>query len=222
MDIETVQSKKLYKSRHDRMVDGVCAGIAEYVGIDTTILRVLWILSIFIGGAGILLYIAAMIIIPVNPEHLASPKTGTIVKPSQGNQRFWGMMLIVIGLIILLTNLGMFAFLHIWQISLTALFAFLLIVTGLYFIFRTPVVREQPSEQFTPGAAQQPHYRRFERVGKERKLLGVCGGIARYFDIDPSIVRMLYVFFTFISHGFGIIVYFALALILPEEKPKHA
>lgn len=55
--------KKLTKSR-DRMVCGVCGGIGEYLGIDATVVRLLWVLFSVLGGAGLLAYIIAAIIIP--------------------------------------------------------------------------------------------------------------------------------------------------------------
>ncbi|MGD0339538.1 MAG: PspC domain-containing protein [Bacteroidota bacterium] len=220
METGTLHIKRLYKSRRDRMIDGVCAGVAEYFGVDPTILRILWVLSIFIGGIGFFLYIAGMIIMPANPEHLASPEIGAVVKTSHRNQRFWGMMLIVLGLCILLTNLGVLGFLHMWHISWTFLFAVFLITMGFFLIFRSPVVQGQPPASEAPGSesGQQSHFRRLERTRKDKKLLGVCGGIAKYFNIDPSIVRIMYVFFIFISHGIGILIYFVLGLILPEEE----
>jgi len=64
---EVKMSKRLYKSRTEKVIDGVCGGIADYFGIDPTLVRLLWIASIFAGGAGIILYIIAMIIIPTEP-----------------------------------------------------------------------------------------------------------------------------------------------------------
>ena len=59
--------KKLYKSNHNKMLDGVCGGIAEYFGIDPTVVRLIWALFSLMGGCGILAYIIAAIIIPRNP-----------------------------------------------------------------------------------------------------------------------------------------------------------
>ena len=59
--------KKLYKSNHNKMIDGVCGGIAEYFGIDPTVVRLIWALFSLMGGCGILAYIIAAIIIPRNP-----------------------------------------------------------------------------------------------------------------------------------------------------------
>ncbi len=61
--------RRLYRSGNDRILGGVCGGIAEYLGIDPTIVRLLWILFMLMGGAGVLLYIIAWIIIPRNPKH---------------------------------------------------------------------------------------------------------------------------------------------------------
>ena len=59
--------KKLYKSNQNKMLDGVCGGIAEYFGIDPTVVRQIWALISLMGGCGILAYIIAAIIIPRNP-----------------------------------------------------------------------------------------------------------------------------------------------------------
>ena len=59
--------KKLYKSNQNKMIDGVCGGIAEYFGIDPTVVRLIWALCSLMGGSGILAYIIAAIIIPRSP-----------------------------------------------------------------------------------------------------------------------------------------------------------
>lgn len=59
--------KKLYKSNQNKMLDGVCGGIAEYFGIDPTVVRLIWVLFSLMGGCGILAYIIAAVIIPRNP-----------------------------------------------------------------------------------------------------------------------------------------------------------
>ena len=65
--------RSLYRCRHDRRVAGVASGLAEYFDLDVSLVRVLWILSIFVGGMGILLYIAMAIIVPLEPEYIAQP-----------------------------------------------------------------------------------------------------------------------------------------------------
>ena len=58
-----MNGKKLYKSRDNRMISGVCAGIAEYFNMDPTIIRLAWVLF----GSGVLGYIIAAIVIPEYP-----------------------------------------------------------------------------------------------------------------------------------------------------------
>ena len=60
--------KKLYKSRTDKKIDGVCAGIAKYLNLDPTIIRLLWIILVVAVGSGVLAYILCMIIMPVEPD----------------------------------------------------------------------------------------------------------------------------------------------------------
>ncbi|MEZ4813297.1 MAG: PspC domain-containing protein [Caldisericia bacterium] len=59
--------KRLYKSRSDRVISGVCGGIAKYFSVDPTLIRVIWVISFLIGGVGFFGYIIAMIIIPTEP-----------------------------------------------------------------------------------------------------------------------------------------------------------
>jgi phage shock protein C len=60
-----MDQKRLYRSNRNKMICGVCGGIAEYINIDPTIVRLLWVVFSFAGGAGLLAYIIAAIIIPV-------------------------------------------------------------------------------------------------------------------------------------------------------------
>jgi phage shock protein PspC (stress-responsive transcriptional regulator) len=60
--------KRLYRSGRDKVLGGVCGGIAEYLNVDPVIIRLIWVVGALIWGAGIVLYIIAWIIIPRNPE----------------------------------------------------------------------------------------------------------------------------------------------------------
>ncbi|MBE6605950.1 MAG: PspC domain-containing protein [Ruminococcaceae bacterium] len=60
--------KKLYLSKNDKKLCGVCGGLAEYFEIDPTLIRLLWVLAVIFAGAGILAYIIAAIVIPKSPE----------------------------------------------------------------------------------------------------------------------------------------------------------
>ena len=61
--------KRLYRSQKDKMVAGVCGGIAEYLNVDPVVVRLVWVVATLLSfGLGILAYIVAWIIIPKNPN----------------------------------------------------------------------------------------------------------------------------------------------------------
>ncbi|MCL2352485.1 MAG: PspC domain-containing protein [Firmicutes bacterium] len=62
-----MSGKKLYKSRTDRKISGVCGGIAEYVGVDATLVRIVWLLLAF-TSIGLIAYIICAVIMPVEPD----------------------------------------------------------------------------------------------------------------------------------------------------------
>ena len=66
--------KRLYRSRSDRMVWGVCGGLAKYFGIDPTIVRVTFVLLIFANGLGILAYVILAIVVPLESSKVTTPK----------------------------------------------------------------------------------------------------------------------------------------------------
>jgi phage shock protein C len=58
---------RLYRSRDNRMIAGVAYGLGEFLGIDPTIMRLLFVFSIFIGGTGALAYFVMMLVVPEEP-----------------------------------------------------------------------------------------------------------------------------------------------------------
>ena len=61
--------KKLYRNTANKMIAGVCSGLAEYLNVDPTIVRLVWAL-VGLSGAGLLAYLIAAIIIPEKPSNI--------------------------------------------------------------------------------------------------------------------------------------------------------
>jgi len=61
-------SKRLYRSRKDRKIAGVCGGLAEYFNVDPVLVRILWAVLVLGAGTGILAYILFWLIVPEAPE----------------------------------------------------------------------------------------------------------------------------------------------------------
>jgi phage shock protein C len=62
------QTRKLYRSRTDRKLAGVCGGLAQYFNLDATLIRVLFVALAVLGGTGLVLYVAMWIIVPNEPQ----------------------------------------------------------------------------------------------------------------------------------------------------------
>ena len=63
-----MEGKKLYRSKTDKMLAGVCGGLGQYLGIDSTVVRLIVALLVFLGfGSGVILYIILALIMPLEP-----------------------------------------------------------------------------------------------------------------------------------------------------------
>ena len=58
--------------------------------------------------------------------------------------------------------------------------------------------------------------KRLYKSSTDKKVCGVCGGIANYFDVDPTVIRLIWVIFTLVG-GSGMIAYIIAAIIMPDE-----
>jgi phage shock protein C len=73
--------KKLMRSRTDEKIAGVCGGFAEYFDIDSTLVRLLWLALLLVGGWGLLAYIIAWIVMPEEPVVVAASTTAPAAAP---------------------------------------------------------------------------------------------------------------------------------------------
>lgn len=216
--------KKLYKSRTDRMIDGVCGGVADYFNLDASLVRLAWVLLSLLGGLGIVFYFIAMIVIP-SGKH-ASATSGRKSSP-QANSLFWGILLVAAGILWLMSNLGLGIWHHWWGLSWDFVFPTILILAGVAFLFGG---RDYVSDSVSPDNIDMPASggensrrgtfapaHRLYLSHDERKIFGVCGGIAGFMKIDPTIVRILFILAAFASFGFMLLLYVIMAIVVPRE-----
>jgi phage shock protein PspC (stress-responsive transcriptional regulator) len=149
-------NRRLYRCRQNRRLAGVAGGVAEFFGIDPTLVRVLWFLSIFAGGFSILLYIALAIFVPLEPvsaraaaaggEGSAGAASGQVVEghlhAARGNgsgrvTTFVGVVLILVGGLALVgAVLPDVSWRYLWPVFLLGLGALLVVVA----------IRREPTE----------------------------------------------------------------------------
>jgi len=139
--------KKLYRSRENAMVAGICAGLADYFNIDAALVRLAAVILIFPGGLSIWAYIVAWIIIPQKPlisssvqesatdgnvPITAAGETPTEPAESEDKSRFIvGIALVALGVLFLLHSFNIF----VW-FSFFKLWPLVLIVVGLFVLFK--------------------------------------------------------------------------------------
>ena len=128
---------KLYRSRKIRIIAGVAGGLAEYFEVDVTLVRLLWVLAVFAGGAGVLAYIVAAIIIPEEkdaPGYPTAEQGETVATPEKSlrrerTRRNAGLLLIGLGIVLLAHELLP------WDLMRYS-WPLLLIALGFFIIFR--------------------------------------------------------------------------------------
>ncbi|NLL89018.1 MAG: PspC domain-containing protein [Firmicutes bacterium] len=125
-----VEQKRLQLS-HDKVIGGVCGGIAEFFNIDPTLVRLVWALLTLIWPIGLLLYLAAMFIIPATTHRSGDSKAGgSESDPQSSRNRTFGLVLLIFGAVMLLHKLIPIIS---WQIIWSIVF----IVVGLLLIIRS-------------------------------------------------------------------------------------
>lgn len=206
------EPRRLYRSRTNRMLGGVAGGIAEYLGVDPTIIRLLWILSIF-TGVGIIAYIVAWIVIPENPSRegateVSRPSMPTKMPGEVGT--IIGIVLVGLGIWFLLSNLELIPapFFALLRIIRSSFWPIVLIFIGVIIILSTSGRRKFIIE--TQG-------KRLYRSRRQRMIAGVAGGIAEYFGADPTWVRLAWAVLTIVNPPAGLVAYVVAAIVIPEE-----
>ncbi|MBZ0264255.1 PspC domain-containing protein [bacterium] len=123
---------RLYRSRTEKVLGGICGGLGEYLKMDPVVLRIIWIATILLGGTGILAYLIAWILIPEEPLEYSWHKPKEESKPTseeKDNQqsngsRVLGALLIVIATLWLGYELNFFPIIPwewVWPLGLIAL-----------------------------------------------------------------------------------------------------
>jgi phage shock protein PspC (stress-responsive transcriptional regulator) len=137
MEPQSVTTPHLMRRRDDRMIAGVCTGIADHFSIDPILVRIAFVVATFFGGAGVIAYAAAWLLIPEQGHDLS---VGEHILREHRWGRIAGIVLIVIAVSTAASP--------VWWFGGHALFAVLLIIGGLYLLSpgfsRTKVTAETP------------------------------------------------------------------------------
>lgn len=130
-------ARRLYRSRTDRVVGGVCGGLARYFDVDPTLIRLAWLLTCLWAGTGVLAYVLAWILIPREPrEGWYEEEMGRSFPSRNGSDaynlgRLLGWTLLLAGVIVFLRFVG---FVLAWMFEPGVILALFLVVVGLFLL----------------------------------------------------------------------------------------
>ncbi len=273
---------KLYRSSTDKIISGVCGGLGEYFKIDPVIIRLIWVVSVLVGGFGILAYIIAAIIIPLepyDPEKKQRKPAESSVNATPGIfPLIIGIFLLAIGVAALGNNLGwhMFSWAKLSRLF-WIFFPTVFIILGILLILRGMQAKNEKERNPIAGSSyeadlpnpdgekkktkaakpkkeaamkEEPSYAKKDTGSKKKKgatkekkkeepevnsrashshkklyrdmdnrmVSGVCSGIAKYLDMDVSIIRVLWVVMTIMTGIIGgVIAYIAVVFVVPPK-----
>jgi len=219
----TKTPKRLYKSNDQKWIDGVCGGVAEYFNIDVTIVRILWFFSIFLNGLGVIAYITAMIVLPSSGE-------GKVQKSDFESKRntvlIVGISLIFLGALILFNQLDFpfhwrypsyYSFHRWWAFRGDIVFPLLLILGGI--IYLVWIFNRNKNTVKKQSSTAQKKTKAFTRTMDNKMIGGVCGGLAEYFQIDVSFIRIGFVLLALLVNFLvALIIYIVLLIIMSQSK----
>lgn len=222
--------KTLYRSASNRMISGICGGLAEYFDVDASVMRVAMVaftvitLPVF-GPFVFLAYLVCIFIIPRDPgispamasdssadgEHTDQSEQGVrkVAEKQPANRNngmVWGGLLILLAVIVLAwsnaLNFGRFSF-FLPMVPIVAIGAAVFIL----FVYKGPIM-----EFFK--------HRRLYRLNEGKKIFGVCSGLADAFNLDPTLVRIGFFIVFLFSVGTVTLIYLFMAFIMPVGPPE--
>lgn len=204
--------KRIYRSREDRIIAGVCSGFAEYFRIDPIIIRLVWIFFTIFGGMGILAYIFSIILISEND----SSKAKAIKAEDDRDEKMvlWGVVIIIVGILLFFRHRPMVSMM--WHSMsgnwFNILFAIALIGVGIYVLLnRKSDDKELKSKLNLSG---------LHLSETDKNIAGVCGGIAETVNLDSTIIRLIWVLGTLLSAGVGIVLYIICMLVFSKPSDE--
>lgn len=205
-----VSIKRLQRSRSDVIITGTCSGIAKYFDTDVTNIRLIAILSLLLGGWSVVAYLITAALLPVeqNPEELAE-----VERANQRKENFRVMfsgMLILVGFHFAFVQIGFITGSRSFLFPNSFVFPLFSIAIGVYIILSKRKLSEK-SEEPLPT---------LKRTRDNRIILGVCGGIGKYLNVDETAVRIIFIFAVLLTLGLFAVGYIAIGLSTQLEEEK--
>lgn len=228
----------LFRSPTDKVLGGVCGGIAEYLGWDPVLVRTLWVvLTLMTSGAGLLAYLAFWLVLPVGSKVTGQVRSAAISLRGDNAKRA-AVVLIALGVLWLLSNVGILPVMWNSLAGFMSVVFWPLVLIGAGYLLlkginsgewgdrfggwwnrtRSQVNVNVPSADEVKSEAESLRQRiPFRRSRSDRMIMGVCGGVGKKLGVDANLVRLVWAALSIGSVGAGILLYIVAAVVIPEE-----
>jgi phage shock protein PspC (stress-responsive transcriptional regulator) len=230
----------LYRHSADKVLGGVCGGVAEYLNWDPVLVRALWVvLTLVTSGAGFLAYLALWLLLPVGSQAGGQERPAAI-QLNGDNMRRAAYVLIALGMLWLLANVGILPVLSGVVFGIVRIVFWPLLLIGVGYLLLRGLnsgdwklqfgdwfnhTRDQVNGKLPSSAEVRSGFHDMQqriplrRSRNDRLILGVCGGIGQRLGIDSNLVRLVWVALSIGSVGMGVLIYVIAGVFLPEEEP---
>lgn len=233
--------RMLYRAPSDKLIAGVCGGVAEYLHWNPVLVRVFWVVATFATwGGGILAYVLLALFLPTGDNTRGQLKPPAL-ELSQKGMTYAAGALMGLGGLWLLANLGILPGMWrtFWGLVGVLFWPALLIGAGYLLLransqkdidreianaagkVRSAMGDKLPSgDQVKTGFSSVRDSLPLRRSRTNRMLFGVCGGIADKYGIDANLIRLIWAAFALGTMGMGALLYAAIGLLLPAQDAQ--
>ena len=203
---KNVLHKRLRRSRSDRIFFGVCGGLGEFFDVNPIIFRLFFILSLLVGGWGIVIYLILSFVIPNTPLQAGHEYSN----PDLAEIKSWtitGIFLILLGIYLLVKDIGLLDHFSFFGFRYQIIIPSVLVIAFIMFYMQYDI-------SFNEKDVGTP----FFRSNKNKMISGVCSGLGNYFKIEVNFIRIIFILCTILTIGIGILIYLLSAILIPLEK----
>lgn len=205
-------SKKIQRSKNNVVLTGVCSGIADYLKLDVANIRLIAVLSILLGGWSVAAYFITALLLPVdkNPKELTARERSALQK--ENFRTVLSGLFILTGLHYAFMYIGIGSGERFFILPNGFIFPIVAITAGIFFLTR--------NDQWYEGYDHLKKENYF-RSRADKKIMGVCGGLAEYVNIDSSTLRIIFILATLLTFGMFAIIYLFLGVFTQLESRQR-
>lgn len=205
-------SKKLHRSKNNVVLTGTCSGVANYLKMDVANIRLVALLSILLGGWSIAAYFITALLLPVEKN---TPELTTKERSDLQRENFrtsLSGLFILTGVHYAFIYMGIGNGERFFILPNGFIFPIITISAGIFFLLRS-------NHWYNGSDSFSKEF--YSRSKTDKKLMGVCGGLAGYLGIDSSTLRIVFILSTLLTFGLFALVYLALGIFKQVESGQN-